>query len=380
MLCNIRIKMKRIGITGQNGFVGNHLYNTLGLFSDEFVRVEFKKDFFDDEKALDQFVSSCDVIVHLAAMNRHDSEQIIYDTNIGLAKNLVSSLERTGSKAHILISSSTQEERDNLYGKSKREGREAIVKWANKSGGKVSGIIIPNVFGAFGKPFYNSFIATFCYQLTHGETPTIANDGEVKLIYVQELVDAIIKEIHSEESNPELWLEPTATKKVSEVLALLNEYKAKYLNDGEIPVINSTFEHNLFNTYRSYIDHKTRFPVKFVQHTDPRGAFVEVIRLGIGGQCSFSTTVPDITRGNHFHTRKIERFAVIKGQALIQLRKIGTDEVMDFYLDGNEPSYVDMPIWYTHNIKNIGEEELYTIFWINEPFNPADADTYFETV
>ena len=102
--------------------------------------------------------------------------------------------------------------------------------------------------------------------------------------------------------------------------------------------------------------------------------------MGIGGQCSFSTTVLGITRGNHYHTRKIERFAVIKGKALIQLRKIGTDKVLDFYLDGNEPAYVDMPIWYTHNIKNIGEEELYTIFWINEPYNPEDADTYFEEV
>ncbi|HAF34501.1 MAG TPA: epimerase [Sphingobacterium sp.] len=372
--------MKRIGVTGQNGFVGNHLYNTLGLFPKEFIRVDFKKEFFDNEKALDQFVSGCDVIVHLAAMNRHDSEQVIYDTNIGLVRNLVSSLERTGSKAHILISSSTQEERGNLYGKSKREGREAIVNWANKSGGKVTGIIIPNVFGAFGKPFYNSFIATFCYQLAHGETPMIANDGEVKLIYVQELVDAIIKEIHSEKSHPELWLEPTAIKKVSEVLALLNDYKERYFHSGEIPVLNSVFEHNLFNTFRSYIDLKSYFPVKFIQHTDPRGVFVEVIRLGIGGQCSFSTTIPDITRGNHYHTRKIERFAVIKGKALIQLRKIGTDQILNFYLDGSEPAYVDMPIWYTHNIKNIGDEELYTIFWINEPFNPEDADTYFESV
>ena len=145
-------------------------------------------------------------------------------------------------------------------------------------------------------------------------------------------------------------------------------------------VLKDKFEHNLFNTYRSYIDYKTHFPVKFTQHTDPRGAFVEVIRLGIGGQCSFSTTVPDITRGNHYHTRKIERFAVIKGKALIQLRKIDTDEVLDFYLDGTEPAYVDMPIWYTHNIKNIGAEDLYTIFWIDEPFNPEDADTYFESV
>jgi len=367
----------KVGITGQNGFVGKHLYNTLGLLPEEFERIDFQKEFFEDETQLDEFVAQCDVIVHLAAMNRHESEQFIYETNVQLAQQLVAALTRTGSKAHVLISSSTQEERDNLYGKSKREGREAIVNWANQNVGKVTGLIIPNVYGAFGKPFYNSFVATFCHQLTHGETPTVANDGEVKLIYVQELVQVIIDEIRKGTSTPELTIEPTAVKKVTEVLALLNEYKAKYFDGGEIPVLASTFEHNLFNTYRSYIDYATHYPVKFTQHTDPRGAFVEVIRLGIGGQCSFSTTVPGITRGNHYHTRKIERFAVIKGKALIQLRKIDTDEVLDFYLDGNEPAYVDMPIWYTHNIKNIGNEDLYTIFWINEAFNPEDADTYF---
>ncbi|CAM3031954.1 epimerase [Chryseobacterium flavum] len=372
--------MKKIGITGQNGFVGRHLYNTLGLFPEEFERIEFKKEFFNDEHKLDEFVSKCDVIVHLAAMNRHENEQFIYETNIALAKNLVDALKRTNSKPHVLISSSTQEERDNLYGKSKREGREAIINWANENEGKVTGLIIPNVFGAFGKPFYNSFIATFCYQLTHGETPSIANDGEVKLIYVQELVDQIIKEIRSGKSTEELFINPTASKKVSEVLHLLNQFKTKYFENGEIPVINDSFEHNLFNTYRSYIDYKNHYPIKFTQHTDPRGAFVEIIRLGIGGQCSFSTTVPNITRGNHFHTRKIERFAVIKGKAQIQLRKIDSDEVLNFYLDGKDPAYVDMPIWYTHNIKNIGEEELYTIFWINEAFNPEDADTYFVEV
>lgn len=372
--------MKRVGITGQNGFVGRHLYNTLGLFPDEFERVDFKKEFFETQSDLDTFVGSCDVIVHLAAMNRHESEQVIYDTNVGLVQTLVDSLKRTKSKTQVLISSSTQEERDNLYGRSKREGRELLTNWAQQAGAEFTGLIIPNVFGAFGKPFYNSFIATFCHQLTHGEIPTIAADGEVKLIYVQELVDIIIQEIRSEKGTAQLFVEPTAVKKVSEVLELLEGYKKKYFDNGEIPVINDNFEHNLFNTYRTYIDHKIHYPVKFTQHTDPRGAFVEVIRLGIGGQCSFSTTVPGITRGNHYHTRKIERFAVIKGKALIQLRKIDTEEVLDFYLDGSEPAYVDMPIWYTHNIKNIGEEELYTIFWINEPFNPEDADTYFEVV
>lgn len=375
-----KIMIKKIGVTGQSGFVGLHLCNTLGLFPEEFEHVNFERKFFEDQVLLDAFVGQCDVIVHLAALNRHDSEQVIYETNLTLANQLVASLKRTNSRAHVLISSSTQEEQDNIYGKSKREAREVIVNWANGNGGKVSGLIIPNVFGAFGKPFYNSFIATFCYQLTHGEQPIIAHDGNVSLIYVQELVDIILKQIRQEKSNANFKITPTSQYKVSEVLALLNLYKEKYFLNGEIPTVNNIFEHNLFNTYRSYIDYKSHYPIKVTQHVDSRGAFVEVIRLGIGGQCSFSTTVPNITRGNHYHTRKIERFTVIKGKALIKLRKINTNEVLEFYLDGNEPSYVDMPIWYTHNITNIGEDDLYTIFWINEPFNPEDADTYFETV
>ncbi|MGN7864988.1 polysaccharide biosynthesis C-terminal domain-containing protein [Chryseobacterium sp. 22458] len=372
--------MKRIGITGQNGFVGSHLYNTLGLQPEKFERIDFEKEFFNDSGQLDHFVKQCDVIVHLAAMNRHSDPEVIFNNNISLVKELIASLERTESKAHILFSSSSQEEKDNLYGKSKKEGRELFSEWAKKSGGTFTGMIIPNVFGPFGKPNYNSFIATFCYKLTHGETPSIDNDGEVKLIYVGELVQEIINNIQSGETRELYEASHTSVNKVSEVLEKLENFKQLYFDNGEIPELKTKFDLNLFNTFRCYFDIKNHYPVKFTQHTDPRGAFVEVIRLGIGGQCSFSTTVPGITRGNHFHTRKIERFAVIKGKALIQLRKIDTDEVLDFYLDGSEPAYVDMPIWYTHNIKNIGDEELYTIFWINEPFNPEDADTYFLNV
>jgi Nucleoside-diphosphate-sugar epimerases len=372
--------MKKIGITGQNGFVGSHLYNTLGLNPDQFERINFERDFFDNAEKLDEFVKQCDVIVHLAAMNRHPDPEVIYENNIDLVKKLIASLEKTNSKAHVLFSSSSQEENDNLYGKSKKEGRELLAEWATKNNGRFTGMIIPNVFGPFGKPNYNSFIATFCHKLTHGEQPVIDKDGDVKLIYIGELIREIINQVESEESNKLYEVPNTSVNKVSEVLQKLETYKNLYFDNGEIPVLESSFDLNIFNTFRCYFDIKNHYPVKFIQHTDPRGAFVEVIRLGIGGQCSFSTTVPGITRGNHFHTRKIERFAVIKGKALIQLRKIDTEEVLDFYLDGNEPAYVDMPIWYTHNIKNIGEEELYTIFWINEPFDPKDADTYFLNV
>lgn len=372
--------MKKIGVTGQSGFVGKHLYNTLGLFPEEFERIDFDKSFFEDEKILDSFVKQCDVIVHLAAMNRHHDPEIIYQTNTGLVKSLVASLNRTSSSAHVLFSSSSQEERDNLYGKSKREGRENLAEWAEKAGGKFTGMVIPNVFGPFGIPFYNSVVATFCHQVSRNETPKIEVDGDLKLIYVGELVSVILEEIRSDRSKPEFIVPHTSESKVSEILDLLNSYKDQYQDKGIIPAIGSTFELNLFNTYRCYMDIENHFPVKFTQHIDPRGAFVEVIRLNVGGQVSFSTTVPGITRGNHFHTRKIERFAVIKGKALIQLRQIGTNQVLNFDLDGNEPAYVDMPVWYTHNIKNTGEDELYTIFWINEFFNPDDADTYFEGV
>ncbi|MBT0564419.1 polysaccharide biosynthesis C-terminal domain-containing protein [Riemerella anatipestifer] len=372
--------MKRIGITGQNGFVGKHLYNTLGLKPEKYERVIFKKEFFESEESLENFVKQCDVIIHLAAMNRHDSQEVIYQTNIELVKKLILALEKTNSKAQVIFSSSSQENKDNLYGKSKKEGRELLYQWAEKNGGKFTGLIIPNVFGPFGKPNYNSFIATFCHKLTHGENPVIQQDGDISLIYVGELVDEIIKCIDKGISEKERIVSHTSTHKVSEVLAKLEDYKVKYFDAGEIPELKTLFDYQLFNSFRCYFDLKNYYPVKFTQHTDARGAFVEVIRLGIGGQCSFSTTVPGVTRGNHFHTRKIERFAVIKGKAKIQLRKIDEDEVLDFYLDGEEPAYVDMPIWYTHNITNIGTEDLYVVFWINEPFNPEDADTYFVEV
>lgn len=371
--------MIKVGITGQNGFVGTHLYNTLSLF-DEFQLVEFQRSFFDNPIALDAFVSQCDVIVHLAALNRHHDPEQIYGVNTQLVEMLVAALERTKATPQVIISSSSQEERDNPYGKSKKQGRELLANWAKNVGANFTGMVIPNVFGPFGVPFYNSVVATFCHQISRGEEPKIEVDGHLKLIYVGELVQEVLNAIRLGYNIPKMEIAHTAEAKVSEILEILKGFKNSYHERGEIPALQSNFHLQLFNTYRCFMDIKSYFPRKFVQHMDQRGAFVELIRLGMGGQVSFSTTVSGVTRGNHYHTRKIERFAVIKGKALIQLRRIGTDEVLNFELDGIEPSYVDMPIWHTHNIKNIGEEELLTIFWINEHYDPKDPDTYFETV
>ena len=372
----------RVGITGQGGFMGSHLYNYLGTKENDINRINFERSYFENEIALQEFVKSCDVIVHIAAMNRHEVEQVIYDTNVGLVQKLIAACEATNSTPKIIFSSSTQEERDNLYGKSKRDGRQLLENWASKTGAEVTSLLIPNVFGPFGKPNYNSFIATFCYKIINNETPTIINDSLVNLIYINELSEAFYNEIISEENkNIKSFVVPhTSSRKVSEILELLKEFKKQYVDNGQVPKVDlQSFELNLFNTFTSFIP-KAYFPRKFTKHTDNRGAFVEIMRAGTAGQSSYSTTVPGITRGNHYHTRKVERFAVISGKASIKLRKIDSEEVIEYILDGTEPAYVDMPIWYTHNITNIGDTELITLFWINEPYNPEDADTYFVEV
>mgnify|MGYP000277133289 CR=1 FL=1 len=372
----------RVGITGQGGFMGSHLYNFLGTKLEQIKRIDFKRNYFEDESKLHNFVKSCDVIVHIAAINRHEDEQVIYNTNIDLVKKIINACEATKSTPKIIFSSSTQEEKDNLYGKSKRDGRKYFEAWATNNNGQVTSFVIPNVFGPFGKPFYNSFIATFSHQIIQGDEPKVVNDSAVNLIYVNELSEVFYSEIVRKDSeNIESHIIPhSSSHKVSEILRLLKEFKNKYIDNAQVPNVNlGSFELDLFNTFTSFIP-RDYFPRKFTKHSDNRGAFVEIMRAGSPGQTSYSITVPGITRGNHYHTRKIERFAVISGKALIQIRKIDSDEVFEYRLDGTEPAYIDMPIWYTHNIMNIGDTDLITLFWINEPYNPEDADTYFVRV
>lgn len=367
--------MIKIGITGQAGFVGNHLYNLLKLDS-KFETISFEDKYFQDEKQLREFVRQCDVIVHLAAMNRHENPQVIYDTNIELVDKLINAMNSENVTPHILFSSSTQESLDNLYGQSKKKGREMFEQWAEQKGASFTALVVPNVFGEFSQPNYNTFIATFAHKLVNGEHPTVMVDNDVQLIYVGSLCRFIIKEL-SNKGVTKIEVPFDFQKKVSEILAMFENFNELYNKQGFIPELKDIDEVNLFNTFRSYIEPRC---MKLIQHADDRGVFVETMKLGVGGQVSFSTTVAGITRGNHYHIRKIERFTVIKGKARIQLRRIGSDEIFNFELDGAEPSYVDMPVWYTHNIMNVGDQELYTQFWINEWYNPEDGDTYFETV
>ncbi|HVA98631.1 MAG TPA: NAD-dependent epimerase/dehydratase family protein, partial [Bacteroidia bacterium] len=323
--------MLKIGITGQGGFIGTNLFNFVGL-QEGVERIPFEKKFFQNKQQLQHFVKQCDVIVHLAALNRHNDAQVVYQTNIELAKRLIDAMEIVNVRPHVIFSSSTQEEKDNMYGKSKKECRNLFTRWAEKNQATFTGLVIPNVFGPFGNPYYNSVIATFSHQLTHNETPKIENGGTLKLIYVGELTAGIWKLIKEKLCQPYLLLSPTSEAKVSEILNLLISYKEKYFENYTFPTLNNHFELNLFNTFRSYLDQKNHFPVLLKKNTDNRGSFIESVKTETGGQFSFSTTHPGITRGDHFHTRKIERFTVISGKAVIELRRIGTNNILHFEL------------------------------------------------
>jgi UDP-2-acetamido-2,6-beta-L-arabino-hexul-4-ose reductase len=372
--------MKKIGITGQSGFIGYHLYNQIKLLSDKYKIIEFKKEYFESFDNLVQFVSECDIIIHLAAINRHDNDEFIYNENISFANKIVDALNHTIFKPHIIFSSSIQENNETPYGQSKKLAREILNNWAKINKSIFTGFVIPNVFGPFCKPNYNSFISTFSHKILNNEKPILNNNKEVDLIYIDNLVNKIISSIDTPINNDYCIVDADETISVENVLNTLTLFKSSYIDNNIIPFLKTHFDLNLFNTFRSYIDYENVFPKTYNLHEDNRGAFIEIVKTNGQGQISFSTTKTGITRGNHFHTRKIERFSVIKGKAEINIRKIGTDKIYSFILDGDAPSFVDMPIWYTHNIKNIGDEILYTNFWINEFFDEQNPDTYFEIV
>jgi UDP-2-acetamido-2,6-beta-L-arabino-hexul-4-ose reductase len=370
----------RIGVTGAEGFLGKALIRQLKL-NEEFTVEICRREFWHSEQQLESWVSGLDVLVHLAGKNRSNQPEEIYDVNVGLTRQLISALERTESKAKVIFSSSIQEERDNIYGQSKRDARLLWEDWAKKNGTSFVGLLIPNLFGPFGKPFYNSVVATFCHQISKGESPTIQVDAVLPLIHVDDCARHIINWAVSVESINAAWTMPhDFDVKVSEILDQLKSFQEMYVGRGEMPNFNSKWTLYLFATFQSYLNWDDFFPFSLKKHTDPRGSFVEIIRLNSGGQVSFSTTVPGITRGNHFHTRKMERFAVISGKAKIAFRKVDEDVIHEFELDGETPSFVDMPVWYTHSITNVGDQELLTMFWINEHFNAEDPDTFFVNV
>jgi UDP-2-acetamido-2,6-beta-L-arabino-hexul-4-ose reductase len=367
----------RIVISGHTGFVGGHLLRNLNLHFPNYNLILLNKEDFRSEN-FNNKIQNEDFIYHLAGVNRAETDKEVYTSNNEINSSLLEHLEKINFQGKLYFSSSLQENSDSLYGKAKKTAREDFERLSKKLRFTFYSSLTPNVFGPFCKPFYNSFIATFSHQLLNNQVPTIINDNTVKLIYIDDYISSLLELLKGKIESIKFNL--LTEIKVSEVLEKLNLFYMNYIQENKIPNLESKLDKELFNTFRSHLNQKEFFPRSYQLHSDERGSFIELSKALSMGQSSYSTTNSGITRGNHFHTRKVERFSVIKGKAKIQLRKYLTDEIISFELDGDSPSYVDMPIWYTHNITNIGEEELLTFFWINEPYDQIDPDTYPEIV
>ncbi len=366
--------MVRLGITGGYGFLGWHIRAC--VHSDkEIEALPAGREVFANPEALAAFVGGKDAIVHLAGMNRGDESEV-EGTNITLTRNLIEACERAHVQPHIVFANSTHSDRDTAYGRSKRQSVKLLAEWAARTGAGFTNLVIPGVFGEGGRPFYNSVASTFCHQLANGETPKVIEDREIELVHAQTVAVRIVSIVRDNETG--IVRIPGHVTVVSDLLdrlkGLASEYSAHVL-----PSVSDKFGLELFNSYRSYLFPK-HYPVMLERRADARGSLFEVVRTAHGGQCFFSTTKPGITRGNHYHAAKIERFLVAQGEAIIRLRRLLSTDVHEYRVSGDKPVYIDMPTFYTHNISNVGPGELLTLFWAHEIFDPNRPDTYPEPV
>ena len=364
----------KIGVTGADGLLGWHQRAYLKTVGGHEVRLANRATFSQPELLRD-FVAGLDAVIHLAGMNRGDEAEI-EAVNAALAQKLVTACEQASARPFMVYANSTHADRNTAYGRGKRAAADTLRQWAAQNEAGFTNLILPHVFGEFGKPFYNSVVSTFCYQLARNEAPQIISDGELELLHVQEVTAHCLKAI-LENQRGDIRLNGVAMK-VSELLQRLTDMRDRY-QSMVMPRLESALDVRLFNTLRSYL-FPEHYPVALTLHSDARGSLFEVVKSGGGGQVFMSTTHPGITRGNHFHTRKIERFLVASGEAEICLRKLFSHEVIRFQVSGDAPCYVDMPTFHTHHITNTGQAELVTLFWANEIFDPADPDTFPEQV
>lgn len=362
--------MTVVGVNGVTGMLGRHI--ACRLHVEPTIRVTpIGRAQFDDPVALDGTFAGCDAIVHAAGMNRGDPADI-EATNTRLTEQLVASARRTGRTPHVIFANSVQQELDNPYGRSKLRAADILRTWANDVGAPFTDLVLPHVFGEGGRPFHNSVVATFCHQLAVGEQPRIENDSTLELIHAQDVADEVVDAVGAPTTGPRRLKGVHMT--VSQLLDLLRPMNELY-SGGRLPDLGEPLAVQLFNTLRSY-RFPTAYPTAFPLRTDDRGSLFEAVQETSGGQTFLSHTKPGITRGNHFHLRKVERFVVVQGDAVIRIRPVFGETVHEFPVTGDAPSYVDIPTLHTHNITNTGPGDLLTLFWANEIFDEARPDTY----
>lgn len=364
--------MNHIALTGGNGFLGWHTRASqleTGT-STRSISVGSAFSELDAKNAINQSSR----LIHIAGVNR-GTEDEVRDGNILFAEQIAQALIRAENPPSVVVfANSIQAKNGNAYGNAKSAAADVLRAATEKVGARFDDMLLPNLFGEHGRPFYNAVTATFSHLLVNGDEPSVQDDKELTLLHVQDAAD-ILTGVERMESCKDLEVRES-------VSGLLRRLKtiASYYRSGEIPDITDKFNRDLFNTYRSYCFPK-HAPIQLTRHADARGSFFEVIRSrGGAGQSSFSTTEPGISRGDHFHRRKIERFTVLSGTATIAIRRLFTNETFEFKVTGEDPVAVDMPTMWAHKITNTGASTLFTSFWTNDIFDPTAPDTIAEAV
>ena len=378
-------------VTGANGFVGRNLVSQLenigsgkarnyAIAGEELHVLCYDVD--SDPAALEEYCRRADFVFNLAGVNRPEDPSEFMKGNFGFASLLLDTLKKCGNSCPVMISSSTQAALDNPYGESKRAGEELLFEYGRETGAKVLVYRFPNVFGKWCRPNYNSAVATFCHNIAHG-LPIRVNDPSVvmHLVYIDDVVDELVAALSGEEHRSGAFCEVPVVHEITlgGIVDLLYSFRDMQ-QDLEVPDLGDAFTKKLYSTYLSYLP-KERFCYPLKMNVDNRGSFTEIIRTPDRGQFSVNISKPGITKGEHWHHTKNEKFVVVSGYGLVQLRKIGTDEVVSFEVSGEKMEVVEMIPGYTHNIINLSDtEDLVTFMWANEAFNPERPDTYFEPV
>ena len=378
-------------VTGANGFVGRNLVSQLeniasgkarnyAIAGEELHVLCYDVD--SDPAALEEYCRRADFVFNLAGVNRPEDPSEFMKGNFGFASLLLDTLKKCGNACPVMISSSTQAALDNPYGESKRAGEELLFEYGRETGAKALVYRFPNVFGKWCRPNYNSAVATFCHNIAHG-LPIRVNDPSVvmHLVYIDDVVDELIGALSGDEHRAGAFCEVPVVHEITlgGIVDLLYSFRDMQ-QDLEVPDLGDAFTKKLYSTYLSYLP-KEKFCYPLKMNVDNRGSFTEIIRTPDRGQFSVNISKPGITKGEHWHHTKNEKFVVVSGHGLVQLRKIGTDEVINFEVCGEKMEVVEMIPGYTHNIINLSDtEDLVTFMWANEAFNPERPDTYFEPV
>lgn len=361
----------RVVFTGADGFLGWHTRVRARALADLEVVPVAQADWVE----LPRLVAGTDAVIHIAGVNR-GPEKEVEEGNVRLAEDLVGALRSAGGAPAVVYANSIQAGNGTPYGRGKERAGQILAQYAASVGARFVDVVFSNLFGEHGRPDYNSFVATFAHRIAGG-VPAEVVDREVELLHVQAAADALLAGLDSIADGVVRPVGESTT--VVTVKNTLERFREVY-GSGDIPLLGSQFEVNLFNTLRAAM-FPQYYPIPLLRRTDPRGSLVETVRCHGGeGQTFFSTTKPGVTRGQHFHLRKVERFVVVAGTAQIALRKVLTDETVTFQVTGEAPAIVDMPTLWAHNITNTGDTELLTMFWTNELFNPEDPDTHPENV